>query len=100
MGYMRQEGANGRSSSLRWFSQVRGSPLWGHISHHPTFIDDESLVCAGPNEELGTIRVTMSLTCSAGKPRSRVPYPGLGRAVPEIGAMHEKSKKVGVHAVS
>ncbi|KAL1948507.1 hypothetical protein VTO73DRAFT_12582 [Trametes versicolor] len=36
----------------------------------------------------------------AGNPRSRVPYSDLGRAVPEIGAMHEKNKKAGVHAVS
>ncbi len=55
-------------------------------------------MCAGPNEELGTIRVTMTRgTASA---RSEEPYLGLECAVSEIGAMHERSKKAGVHAVS
>lgn len=62
------------------------------------FIDDESLVCAGPNEELGTIRVTM--TRGVGYVKLDKPYVGLECAVSEIGAMHEKSKKAGVHAVS
>lgn len=63
------------------------------------FPDDDKVASSRdkPHEKLGTIEIVMRLVQSY-IPSGRA-YAGQG-PVPEIGPVHEKSKKAGVHAVS
>lgn len=57
--------------------------------------DDDALLDSGVNEDLGTIQIEMKLVeyFSEAKKFSAI-------HVPEIGSVHERSKKAGVHAVA
>lgn len=62
-------------------------------SHHAL---DDILVSSKVDDELGSIRITMTRAQSFVDSDA----PHTGYKVAEIGAVHEKSKKAGVHTVS
>ncbi|KAI0356946.1 hypothetical protein OH77DRAFT_1423213 [Trametes cingulata] len=60
--------------------------------------DDDKALHSKVSEELGTIRLTMT-RAQGYKKASHKPFPG-GRKVVDLGPVHERSKKAGVHAVA
>ncbi|EIW52453.1 uncharacterized protein TRAVEDRAFT_61366 [Trametes versicolor FP-101664 SS1] len=80
----RMDGARETSDTLRPFIFA---PL--------VLTDDDALLDSGVNEDLGTIQIEMKLVeyFSEAKKFSAI-------HVPEIGSVHERSKKAGVHAVA
>ncbi|EIW53412.1 uncharacterized protein TRAVEDRAFT_60876 [Trametes versicolor FP-101664 SS1] len=82
--------AEGRCKSLYTAGQERP------FVFSPLILTDDILVSSKVDEELGSIRITMTRAQSF--LITDVPHPGY--KVAEIGAVHEKSKKAGVHAVS